>query len=152
MADLTRFVAGDVLATKPAEPERVRRWLARSRKDLRTAMDVLRPVDKERAMAVVYEAGLRACRGLVDLEGYRVLDRPGHHRTAIDAAAEILGGDWALRLRRLDSARRFRHETLYGDVPTASDAQLKRTAEDVAALVDELERRLPRTGRAARRR
>ena len=142
MADLDHFVADGLLARKRPEPERVRRWLERSEKDMATAMGVLRPVDKERAMAVVYEAGLRACRGLIDLGGYRVLDRPGSHRTAIDAAGEILGKDWRLALRRLDAARRFRHDTLYGDAPPAGDAQLGRAADDVRALVGELRRRL----------
>jgi len=95
---------------------------------------------------------LRACRGIVDLAGYRVLDRPGHHRTAIEAAAAILGAAWLVRLRRLDEARRFRNETLYGDVPPASPAQLARLAEDVASLLNELKGRLPATVRAARRR
>lgn len=125
----------------------VRRWLGRSQKDLESAR-VLRPTDLERAMAIVYEAGLRACRGFVDLEGHRVLDRQGQHRTSIDVAALVLGGDWATRLRRLDSARRFRHETLYGDVPDASEAQLDQLEQDVRSLLDELSRRLDRRGRA----
>lgn len=150
MPDLARFVADGLLAAKDPEPERVRRWLARSHKDLDTAMNALRRVDKERAMAVGYEAGLRACRGLIDLEGYRVLDRPGHHRTSLDVAGAILGPGWAVILRRLDAARRFRNETLYGDVPTASDAQLEQLALDVAKLLRELQTHLPI--RARRRR
>ncbi len=69
------------------------RWLARSRKDLDLAGNLLADVDRDRAMAVAYEAGYRACAGILDLAGYRVTSQPGHHRAAIDGATLILGAE-----------------------------------------------------------
>ena len=56
---------------------RVAGWLARSRKDLELARDVLARIDRDRAMAVPYEAGYRCFAGLLDLAGYRVTSQPG---------------------------------------------------------------------------
>lgn len=142
------MVAG-LLQPKPADRRRVGRWLARSRKDLDLAADILATVDRDRAMAVAYEAGYRACAGLLDLVGYRVTSQPGHHRAAIDGATLVLGVKHRPLLRRLDRARRFRNEALYGDVPTAAAAEFAQLVEDVAWLLDNLAQRL--SGRASGR-
>lgn len=89
-------------------------------------------------MAVAYEAGYRACAAFLDLEGYRVTSQPGHHRAAIDGATLILGAEHRPRLRRLDRARRFRNEALYGNVATAGAAEFSQLVTDVRWLLDEL--------------
>ena len=141
MADRTLddLVAGGLLQRKPADRRRVSRWLARSRKDLDLAANLLAGVDRDRAMAVAYEAGYRACAGILDLAGYRIASQPGHHRAAIDAATVLLGN--RALLRRLDRARRFRNQTLYGDAATAGTAEFEQLLKDVASLLDELARR-----------
>ena len=101
-----------LLERKPPDPGRVARWLERSRADQALAAEVLAPVHRERAMAVAYEAGYRACAGLLVLAGFRVTSQPGHHRAAIEGAAALLGPSARPLLRRLDGARRFRNETL----------------------------------------
>jgi len=58
MPDLERFVIDGLLEPKAAESARVRRWLARSQKDISVATRVLADIDAERAMSVTYEAGL----------------------------------------------------------------------------------------------
>ena len=63
---LDRLVGAGLLARKPADRARVVRWSARSRKDLALAATVLASLDLERAMAVAYEAGYRACAGILD--------------------------------------------------------------------------------------
>jgi hypothetical protein len=144
MADQTPddLVAKGLLQRKPADRRRVTRWLARSRKDLDLAANLLAGVDRDRAMAVAYEAGYRACAGILDLAGYRITSQPGHHRAAIDAATVILGIDHRALLRRLDRARRFRNEALYGDVATAGTREFEQLLKDVAWLSEELARRL----------
>ncbi len=139
---LDELVRLGLLQPKPPDPRRVTAWLARSRKDVALATDVLAAIDRERAMAVAYEAGYRACAGILDLAGYRVTSQPGHHRAAIDAATIVLGSDTRALLRRLDRARRFRNETLYGDVPTAGRQEFEQLLHDVGWLLDELEHRL----------
>ena len=59
LADLVAeaVVALGLLEPKPADPRRVRRWLERSRSDLALARDVVGRVDRDRAMAIAYEAG-----------------------------------------------------------------------------------------------
>ena len=63
------LAAAGLLQPKPADVRRVRQWLARSRKDLDLAEGVLAGIDRDRAMAVAYEAGYRACAGMLDLAG-----------------------------------------------------------------------------------
>lgn len=144
MADrmLDDLAAKGLLQGKPADQRRVGRWLARSRKDLDLAANLLAGVDRDRAMAVAYEAGYRACAGILDLVGYRITSQPGHHRAAIDAETVILGSDHRALLRRLDRARRFRNDALYGDGAAAGRGEFGQLLKDVAWLLDELERRL----------
>jgi hypothetical protein len=98
---LAELVRVGLLQRKPPDTGRVAGWLDRSRKDLALAKDVLAGVDRDRAMAVAYEAGYRCCAGLLDLAGYRVTSQPGHHRAAIDATTTLLGDAERARLRRL---------------------------------------------------
>lgn len=135
------LVAAGLLQTKPPDRRRVSRWQARSRKDLDLAANLLADVDRDRAMAVAYEAGYRACAGVLDLAGYRVTSQPGHHRAAIDAATLILGDERRALLRRLDRARRFRSDALYGDVAPAGAKEFGQLVRDVAWLLHELDER-----------
>jgi hypothetical protein len=139
---LDDLVAAGLLQAKPPDRRRVSRWLARSRKDLDLAANLLADVDRDRAMAVAYEAGYRACAGILDLAGYRVTSQPGHHRAAIDGATLILGAERRALLRRLDRARRFRNEALYGDGATAGVAEFEQLLKDVAWLLEELAQRM----------
>lgn len=107
---LAELVRAGLPQRKPPDTGRVTGWLDRSRKDLALARDVLAGIDRDRAMAVAYEAGYRSCAGLLDLAGYRVTSQPGHHRAAIDATTTLLGDAERARLRRLDRARRFRND------------------------------------------
>jgi hypothetical protein len=140
--NLDELVALGLLAPKPPDRDRVTRWLARSRKDLGLAATVLAGVDRERAMAVAYEAGYRVCAGILDIAGYRVTSQPGHHRAAIDGATLVLGGERRALLRRLDRARRFRNDALYGDVAAVGTAEFEQLLKDVAWLIDEVARRV----------
>lgn len=141
-ASLPDLIARGLLQKKRPDRRRVVQWLARSQKDLDLAADLLANVDRERAMAVAYEAGYRACAGMIDLAGYRLTSQPGHHRAAIDAATQILGNDQRPLLRRLDQARRFRNAALYGDVAPAGRREFGQLVKDVGWLVDELRRQL----------
>ena len=136
---LAQLVAAGLLQTKPPDPRRVRAWAERSRRYLELAQSVLAAIDADRAMAVAYEAGYRACAGLIDLAGYRVTSQPGHQRAALDATLARLGEERRSLLRRMDRARRFRNESLYGDVPRASAGELEQLMKDAAALLERVE-------------
>jgi hypothetical protein len=136
--DLDELVALGQLERKPPDPQRVRRWLDRSRSDLALAGEVVGRVDRDRAMAIAYEAGFRACVGVLLLAGYRLASQPGHHRAAIEGAAAVLGEEVRPLLRRIDGARQFRNEILYGDAPPASESQLAQLIGDVGELLARL--------------
>jgi hypothetical protein len=140
--DLDALATLGLLDRKPADPDRVRRWLERSRADLALARDVVGRVQRDRAMAIAYEAGFRACVGILLLAGYRLTSQPGHHRAAIEGAAAVLGQDVRPLLRRVDGARQFRNEILYGDAPPASESQLAMLIGDVGDLLVRLARAL----------
>lgn len=143
---LDRLVAIGLLEPKPPDPDRVRRWLARSQRDRDLARDLLANVDPERAMGVAYEAGYRACAGFLVLAGYRVTSQPGHHRAAIEGAAAVLGPWSQALMRRLDAARRFRNESLYGDAPPVPERELDGLIADVTELLERLDEELRKAG------
>ena len=135
---LDALVGLGLVERKPPDPRRVRTWLGRSRSDLALARDVVAQLDRDRAMAIAYEAGFRACVGVLLLAGYRLSSQPGHHRAAIEGAAAVLGEGARPLLRRIDGARQFRNEILYGDAPPASESQLAQLVADVDDLLGRL--------------
>ena len=131
-----------------SDKQLVQRWLVASREDLLVARKIgVRHA--LRAMAIAYEAGLRTCLGLLNLDGQRVRDQPGHHRAAIEGAGAVLGEAFWPLLRRLDAARRLRNESLYGSPPSIPTRVREQLIGDVERLLSELERRLPRRSRSA---
>lgn len=78
-------------------------------------------------------------RSRLDLD---LASQPGHHRAAIDAATVVVGAEHRALLRRLDRARRFRNDALYGDVASAGIGEFEQLIKDVGWLLDEAERRL----------
>ncbi len=144
---LNALVGLGLLEPKPPDPRRVQTWLDRSRSDLALARDVVGQVDRDRLMAIAYEAGFRACVGVLSLAGYRLSSQSGHHRAAIEAAAVVLGQDVRPLLRRIDGARQFRNEILYGDAPPASASQLAQLIHDVDDLLGRLSSALDDPGR-----
>ena len=136
------LLGAGLLERKPPDPLCVARWLDRSRADLDLAANVLAPIDPERAIGVAYEAGYRACAGVLILDGLRVTSQPGHHRATLEGVAAVLGASSRPLLRRLDSARRFRNDSLYGDVRPAGKDELRQALVDARAAVEELATRL----------
>jgi hypothetical protein len=139
---LDDLVGAGLVEAKPADPARVERWIIRSRADIDLAGRVLAPIDPERAIGVAYEAGYRACAGILVLAGYRVTSQPGHHRATLEGAAAVEGPGLRPLVRRLDAARRFRNDSLYGDPPPVPEDELQQTLADAAEIVGLLEQRL----------
>lgn len=138
LADLTRQ---GVVVFKRADPNAVATWIDRSRDDI--ALSRLIVADHPtRSLTIAYEAALRACAGIVDLAGYRVRAQQGHHWATIAVAEAVLGADYAALLKRVDQARRYRNDDLYGDAAPPSAGQREETIADAEFLVAELERRL----------
>ncbi len=135
--------AGVLLRTRP-DRTLVQRLLDRAERDIALARDVLLERDAERAVTVASEAGLRACLGALQFAGYRVRSGLGHHRTALEAAAAVVGDEFRIDLSLLNDAREFRNRSLDGEALPLGEAEVASILESAAKLVEEL--------RAARRR
>lgn len=140
-ADLDDLERKGLIASKPSDPRAVSTWAARSRDDIEASKSIAadHPI---RAITIAYEASLRACAGILDLAGRRVRSQQGHHWATIAAARAVLGKPYDAIIERLDSARRYRNDDLYGQAAPPSAAQLDDAIADAETLVTELERRL----------
>lgn len=87
------------------------------------------------ADAMLYEAGLRCARVLVQAGGYRIHAGAGAHRTAIDAADAITGQRHHRLFVRLHRMRRRRNDFMYETAPDPSQADLAQARADVEALI-----------------
>ena len=98
--------------------------------------------DPERAMTLVYEAGLRACIAILAKAGYRLRSGEGHHRAALEAALAIVGLEIEVGISRLDDARRQRNQSLYGTGRPVGADELRRLTGDVEGLMARARSRL----------
>ncbi len=74
--------------------------------------------------------------------GLRVTSQPGHHRAALEGAAAVRGPASRPLVRRIDDARRFRNDSLYGDVQPAAEDELRQVLKDARLVLQELAGRL----------
>lgn len=139
---LDELVGARLLERRRVGRSHVRKLVARAERDLGLARDVLAPIDEERAMTLAYEAGFRACLGLLALAGYRVRSQPGHHRGALEGAAAVLGPERLPLLTRLDHARDFRNASLYEGARPLGTGELAQLLRDVSDLIGQVQRRL----------
>jgi hypothetical protein len=132
---LAQLLDEDLIERRVVGQSQLRRWVKRSRMDLDLASHAATKGDTERAMTLVYEAGLRACIAILARAGYRLRSGEGHHRAALEAALAIVGPDLELGISRLDDARRQRNQSLYGTGRPVGAAELQRLTSDVEDLV-----------------
>lgn len=139
---LDQLEAEGLLERRDPDVERIRRWADRARRDLALSRDTLAKLDPERAATVAYEAGFRACAGILGLAGYRIRSQPGHHRAALEAASHLVPPDRIASLDQLDDARRFRNASLYDEPAPMGDADLGELLEEVEQIIATLEAKL----------
>lgn len=108
--------------------------LAAIEQDLDAAADVA-DTSPGWSETILYRAGLRCARVIVQAAGYRIAADRGHV-TAIDAADAITKGREHRHFARLHRMRRMRHDFVYetGRDPSLSDLQQGR--RDVEGLRD----------------
>ena len=87
------------------------------------------------ADAMLYEAGLRSVRAVVQANGYRIVVRDRAHMTAIDAADALTGGIHYTVFTRLHRMRRRRNEFMYEATAEPTDADLQQARRDVSLLL-----------------
>ena len=139
--DLKDLSEQGIVARKRPDPRAVVKWCERSRSDLDLSRSV-RDTYPARSMSIAYEAALRACAGILDLAGYRVRTQQGHHWAVIVAAGAVLGDAFSTTVKRVDDARKYRNDDLYGDAAPPRAGQRDQAIADAATLVAEVERRL----------
>lgn len=137
---LSQLESLGLLEPKATGREMVAGWQARSREDLRLVRDVLAYDHMEKAVGIVYEAGYRACAGLLGLAGYRVRSIAGHHRAASEGAGAVLGEGFEGPLRRLDRAAGSGTRASTARHHVRAGADLDQLLDDVEGLLDELGR------------
>jgi len=132
----------DLIERRAVGQSQIRRWIQRSRMDLDLASHAATNGDPERAMTLVYEAGLRACIAILAKAGYRLRSGEGHHRAALEAALAIVGLEIEVGISRLDDARRQRNQSLYGTGRPVGADELQRLTGDVEGLMARARSRL----------
>jgi hypothetical protein len=85
--------------------------------------------------AMLYEAGLRAARAIVQAAGYRIDAGAGAHKTTIDAADALMDGRHHSVFVRLHRMRRRRNDFMYGTAPDPTERDLNQGRADVVALI-----------------
>ena len=88
------------------------------------------------ADAMLYEAGLRAARVIVQAAGYRIDAGAGAHVTAIDAADAVTGRTHHTVFVRLHRMRRRRNNFMYETTPDPSELDLTQARGDVRSLIE----------------
>lgn len=87
------------------------------------------------ADAMLYEAGLRSARVIVQAAGFRIEAAVRAHVTAIDAADTLTGGEHHLIFVRLHRMRRRRNDFMYGTAVDPTEQDLAQARRDVVALI-----------------
>lgn len=87
------------------------------------------------ADAMLYEAGLRSARVIVQAAGFRIDAAARAHVTAIDAADTLTGAEHHLIFVRLHRMRRRRNDFMYGTIVDPTDQDLAQARRDVVVLI-----------------
>jgi hypothetical protein len=146
LASIADLVAEGRLVAQRPDPAALRDVLEAARRDVEAA-DANRQTFAPWADTMLYEAGLRAARVIVQAAGYRIDAGRGAHATTLAAAEVLSGGRDHPVFTRLQRMRRRRNDFMYeiGSEPTGSD--LTQARKDVLTLI-ELEEAARAGGRA----
>lgn len=133
LVDLGELVTDGRLRPQPADPVALRAVLDAAGDDLVAAAAVA-TTSPSWAETMLYEAGLRAARVIVQAAGFRIATDRGHV-TAIDAADALTDGVHHQRFVRLHRMRRMRHEFMYETRHPPSNTDLAQARLDIEALL-----------------
>ena len=129
------LVAEGRLLRQPPDRVALQTVLAAARRDLEAA-DANRSTYAPWADAMLYEAGMRAARVIVQAAGYRIDSGKGAHAVTIDAADVLTGERRHAVFTRLQRMRRRRNDFMYETAPEPSRSDLDRARQDVAILLE----------------
>jgi hypothetical protein len=121
----------------PQAPDRValETTLAGARRDVKAA-DANIEKFSPWSDAMLFEAGLRSTRAIVQAAGYRIDAGAWAHVTTIDAADALTDGVHHLIFVRLHRMRRRRKEFMYGTSPEPTASDLAQARSDVLTMIE----------------
>jgi len=128
------LVADGRLVPQPPDGRALQAVLAAGRRDL-DAAESNRAAYAPWADAMLYEAGLRAARVIVQAAGYRIDSGKGAHATTVDAADVLMGERSHPVFARLHRMRRRRNDFMYETAPEPTEADLDQARADVTVLL-----------------
>ncbi len=141
LASIAELVADGRLVPQPPDAATLLAVLAAGRRDLEAA-EANRSEYAPWADAMLYEAGLRAARVIVQAAGYRIDAGKGAHAATIDAADVLTGQRHHPAFTRLQRMRRRRNNFMYDTAPEPTRSDLERASIDVSMLLDLAEKAL----------
>ena len=122
------------MVRQPADVRALREALELAARDIQAA-DANRETFTPWADAMLYEAGLRGARVIVQAAGYRIDAGARAHVTAIDGADALTGHRHHRLFVRLHRMRRRRNDFMYETAPDPSETDLAQARVDVEAVV-----------------
>jgi hypothetical protein len=131
---IARLVAEGRLIPQPPDQALLGETLDEAERDIRAA-DANLGTFNPWSDAMLYEAGLRSSRAIVQAAGYRIDAGAGAHKTTIDAADALTEGQHHPVFVRLHRMRRRRNDFMYGTAPDPTNSDLIQARADVVALV-----------------
>ena len=135
LQSIEKLMAEGRLVPQPPDAAALGAVLAAGRRDLEAA-ESNRATYAPWSDAMLYEAGLRAARVVVQAAGYRIDAGKGAHAVTIDAADVLTGQRHHPQFTRLQRMRRRRNDFMYGTAPEPTQADLDRARLDVTLLLD----------------
>ena len=122
-------------------PAKANTLIADARRSLTTCRSIAVKDPKSALLRAWDGIAFPALTAALTLAGYRVTNRMGHHRVAVDAARQLLGED-AL-MSRIGALRRMRDRGMYEMEPPDSD-ELTEALDDCEQLIGIVSRAVQR--------
>ena len=134
MPSVAELLEAGRLVRQPADVRALREALVLAARDINAA-DANRDTFTPWADAMLYEAGLRSARVIVQAAGYRIDAGARAHVTAIDGADALTGHRHHRLFVRLHLMRRRRNDFMYETAPDPTETDLAQARIDVEAVV-----------------
>lgn len=141
LPSIQALVADGRLVAQPPDRVALEAALTAGHRDLQAA-ESNRTVYAPWADAMLYEAGLRAARVIVQTAGYRIDSGNGAHATTIDAADVLTGERHHPTFTRLQRMRRRRNDFMYETAPDPTNSDLEQARADVLVLLEQARKAL----------
>lgn len=134
LASIAELIESGRLIPQAPDAHALEETLAAASRDL-LAADANRETFTPWADAMLYEAGLRSARVIVQAAGYRIDAGARAHVTAIDGADALTGHRHHRLFVRLHRMRRRRNDFMYETAPDPTETDLAQARIDAEAVV-----------------